>query len=349
MAQRACDIQPASFCRSGHPARWFMQRAAFCLGIAICVAPWASPPLALALGIALAAGLENPFPQASKRTAAVLLKGCVVLLGAGMNLAVVLHAGANGMLFAAGSIAATLLLGAMMGRALRIHPRTSALISVGTAICGGSAIAAVGSVTGAAEAEMTVAMGTVFVLNAAALYVFPLIGHALHLTQTQFGTWAGVAIHDISSVVGAASHYGLTALQTATAVKLSRALWIVPVSFGAAFAFRAPRVRGTTDASIGFDPSGVDERSRGKVQAPWFIGLFLLASVARSVVPGAAAIAPALSHLATGGLTVTLFLIGAGLSRETLRAVGIRPLVQGAVLWAFISAGALLVILRAVA
>jgi uncharacterized integral membrane protein (TIGR00698 family) len=221
------------------------------------------------------------------------------------------------------------LLGNWIGRWLGIASKTSTLISAGTAICGGSAIAAVGSVIGVAEGEISVAMGTVFLLNAVALYLFPPIGHALHMSQTQFGTWAGVAIHDISSVVGAASRFGLPALQTATAVKLSRALWIIPVSAAAAAVFRG-------DAS----------EKRKPLQIPWFIGLFLLASVTRSVFAPVAACAPTLSFLATRGLTFTLFLVGAGLSATTLRAVGVRPLIQGVVLWAFISVLSLLVILK---
>ncbi len=297
----------------------------------LCLTPWASPPLALGAGMALALTLGSPFPQVGKRAAPKLLQGCVVLLGFGMNLAVVLKAGASGAAFAAVSIGVTFALGYWLRGRLGIAQKTSALISAGTAICGGSAIAAVGSVIDAEEADMTVAMGTVFVLNAVALFVFPPIGHALGLTPTQFGTWAGVAIHDISSVVGAAAHYGGVALGTATAVKLSRALWIVPVSLAAAFAFR----RGAGHAP-------------GKLQIPWFIGLFLLASVARTLLPPLAAVAPILTHLATVGLTLTLFLIGTGLSRETLRRVGWKPMAQGVALWLVISAGSLWAVMRLV-
>lgn len=327
------------------------------LGAALlCLSPWASPPLALALGMVLALTMENPYQHLAKHGAKVLLQACVVGLGFGMNLAVVLQAGQRGMLLAAGSIAGTLALGYGAGKWLKINAKTSALISAGTAICGGSAIAAVGSVIGAAEGEMTVAMGTVFLLNAVALYVFPLLGHALHLSQTQFGTWAGVAIHDISSVVGAASRYGLPALQTATAVKLSRALWIVPVAVAAAWAFKrrdpaaAPaKAGGIANTTVGFDPHQTPLGAQGKLQVPWFVGLFLLAAFARSFVPGVAPAAPALTHLATVGLTLTLFLIGAGISRKTLQAVGWKPMAQGIGLWLAISTGSLLVILRFVA
>ena len=293
----------------------------------------------MTLGAALALTHENPFAHLGKALSGHLLQVCVVLLGFGMDLPVVLKAGANGAGFAALTIAATLALGWWLGRALGILPKTSALISAGTAICGGSAIAAVGSVIGVAEGEITVAMGTVFILNAAALYLFPVVGHALGLSQTQFGTWAGVAIHDISSVVGAASHYGLSALQTATAVKLSRALWMIPVVFGAAYAFRPGK---DPEAVVG----DVAPAGKPKVQVPWFVGFFLLASVLRSYVPRVAMAAPALSHIATVGLTLTLFLIGAGLSARTLRTVGWRPLLQGVLLWVFISIASLGIILR---
>jgi len=314
----------------------------------LCFTPWGSPPLALALGFAFAILLGNPFEAGSKRAAKWLLQACVVALGLGMDLGAVLEAGRSGLLFAAVSIVVTLALGALVGRWLGIAPKTSALVSVGTAICGGSAIAAVGSVIGAAEGEMTVAMGTIFLLNAVALYVFPLLGHALHLSPAQFGTWAGIAIHDVSSVVGAASHYDPEALQVATAVKLSRSLWIVPVSFGAALRFHTPRPTAATEATLGFDPVQTPASAHGKVQVPWFVALFLLSSIARTVTPAIATTAPAIAHLATLGLTATLFLIGAGISRRTLAFVGGKPLLQGLLLWGVISAGALVVIMHTV-
>jgi uncharacterized integral membrane protein (TIGR00698 family) len=312
-----------------------LNKLLFVAAAALCLTPWASPPTALAAGVILALTLENPFPHHSKRLSKLLLQACVVFLGFGMDLGTVLRAGAGGLVFAAGTIFTTLALGWGLGRLLKIAPRTSLLISAGTAICGGSAIAAVGSVIGGADAEMTVALGTVFILNAIALYLFPILGHAMHLSQTQFGTWAGVAIHDVSSVVGAAARYGVPALQVATAVKLSRALWIVPVSVVAAIAFR--------------DRNAAAGTVRPTLQVPWFIAFFLLASVLRSVVPAIATAAPHITHLATMGLTLTLFLIGASLSRATLRSVGWRPMVQGVVLWLFIGTASLLVICRALA
>lgn len=249
-----------------------------------------------------------------------------------MDLALVLRAGANGVLFIISSIAATFVFGHFLGQRLQIPLKASTLISSGTAICGGSAIAAVSSVINAAASEISVAMGTVFVLNAVALFVFPPLGHALNLTQTQFGTWAGVAIHDISSVVGAASYYGQEALHTATTVKLSRALWIVPISLIAGYLFRHQQ---TADG----------RQAAHKPQVPWFIGIFLLASVARTVVPTAASWSSVLTPLSEAGFTLTLFLIGTGLSRHMLIALGWKPMLQGLLLWILISLTSLCIIL----
>lgn len=307
-------------------AAWIAAAAA----LLFCFTPWASPPLALALGAALALTLENPAPAGSRRAGRLLLQVSVVLLGFSMDLPTVLRAGASGMLFAAATIGATLALGALVRRLLSVERMTSLLISCGTAICGGSAIAAVGSVVGAADSEMSVAIGTVFLLNGAALYLFPPLGRIFHLSQGQFGTWAGVAIHDISSVVGASSVYGLAALQRATAVKLSRALWIVPLTLAVASLHRRR------------DPSA----RRARVPIPWFIGLFVAASLVRSFSTPVAAASPRIAALARTGMTVTLFLIGAGLSRKALRAVGWRALAQGIVLWIAIAAGSLAVVIH---
>lgn len=298
-----------------------------------CATPWLSPGIALIVGIAFALTLGNPYAGASQKASKWLLQASVVALGFGMNLQAVLHAGLQGFWFAAASISATWFIGHFLGRALGIKMKTAHLVCAGTAICGGSAIAAVGTVIAAGEAELSVALGTVFLLNAVALFLFPVIGHWLGMSQVQFGTWAGVAIHDISSVVGAGAQYGAHALQVATAVKLSRALWIVPVSIAASIiARRARRAEG-------------DTQSGGKITIPWFIGLFVLASLARTYSPAVAHVAPLITQGAERALTLTLFLIGAGLARHTLRAVGIRPLVMGVVLWAGISCAALWVVL----
>lgn len=300
--------------------------ALFVIGALLCLTPWGSPPIALALGILLALTLENPFAKQAKKYSGNLLRSAVVLLGFTMDLSKILQAGENGILFSAITIFGTLALGYAVGKALRVEGRTSMLISSGTAICGGSAIAAVGSVLGAQEGEMSVALGAVFMLNAVALYLFPVIGHALAMQASSFGTWAGIAIHDISSVVGAASVFGKGALETATAVKLSRTLWIVPLAFGAALAQK--------------------KTSQTKIQVPWFIGFFLVAALLRSEIPAMAPALPALAYAAKAGMTLTLYMIGSSLSRAMLKSVGVRPLVQAVLLWVFISGISLFVITR---
>ena len=286
--------------------------------LAFCLTPWCSPPLALGLGLALALTLGSPFRTA--RATKLLLQCSVVGLGFGMNLQKVVAAGRAGLLFTIATIVVTLLAGYLLGRAMHISSGTSHLIASGTAICGGSAIAAVGPVIGASDEEMSVSLGTVFILNSIALFLFPAIGAALHLTQTQFGVWSAIAIHDTSSVVGAAAAFGAEALQVATTVKLTRALWIVPLVIGTAFAFRKEKTR---------------------VAIPWFILFFLLASVARTYVAAPDVVWATLVRIARVGLTVTLFLIGSQLSRKSLAAVGIRPLILGVLLWVLISAAGL--------
>lgn len=300
------------------------------LSIASCsLTPWVSPPIALTLGMGLALTIQNPFLRTSRWIARQLLQICVILLGFGMDLAIVLQAGQTGALFAAISIGMTLILGYWFGKWLKIPAKASVLISAGTAICGGSAIAAVATIIGAVEQEISIAMGTVFLLNAAALYIFPILGHSLHLTPDQFGTWAGVAIHDISSVVGAASYFDAASLDVATAVKLSRALWIIPVSLFFVFLFQRQQTA----------------TRRTKVQIPWFIGLFLLASLMRTFVPNVVNWSPVLTHFSEAGLKLTLFLIGTGLSLQALKTVGWRPIAQGIVLWVVVSISSLGMIL----
>jgi len=280
----------------------------------------ASPPLALALGLALALALGNPFPEFTSRCSKWLLQISVVGLGFGMSLTEVVHAGRSGFLYTLVGISFAVVCGLLLGRALSVERTPSLLISVGTAICGGSAIAAVGPVVDADDHDMAVSLGTVFILNAVALFVFPVIGHRLALSQTQFGIWSALAIHDTSSVVGAAARYGSVALAVATTVKLTRALWIVPVTLAVAAL----------------------NKHKARVQVPWFILFFLLASVARSYSPESFMPAYAFSLSAAKiGLAVTLFLIGSGLSRKAIAEVGARPLVQGIVLWAIVAAGSM--------
>ncbi|HEX6641445.1 MAG TPA: putative sulfate exporter family transporter [Thermoanaerobaculia bacterium] len=291
-------------------------KVAFFALLLFCLTPWCPPPLALALGLLLALTLGSPYK--TSRQTKILLQISVVGLGFGMNLQKVVAAGRSGILFTLATIVGTLLIGYALGRALQINRSTAHLISSGTAICGGSAIAAVGPVIGATDVEMSVSLGTVFILNSIALFVFPIIGAALHLTQSQFGIWAAIAIHDTSSVVGAAAAYGAEALQIATTVKLTRALWIVPLTLVTAYAFR--------------------KRGAGRVTIPWFIFFFLLASVIRTYVPAPPIAWDVLVRIARIGLTVTLFLIGSALSRKSLAAVGFRPLILGVTLWVLISA-----------
>jgi uncharacterized integral membrane protein (TIGR00698 family) len=293
---------------------------------------WASPPTSLVAGILFALLVGHPFANWNHTVTKWLLQVCVILLGFGMNLPAVLRLGFNGSLFAASTIGATLLIGRWLGRLLALDSKTSLLVSTGTAICGGSAIAAVSSAIGASEAEIAVSIGTIFLLNAVALYAFPLVGHLLHLSQTQFGLWAGVAIHDISSVVGAGMSYGHDALETAVAVKLSRTLWIIPLTLG--IGFRLNRFNRT-------EARGSQKVSRFRISAPWFIAFFLLASLLSSYNAAISSWAPNLSEIAHRGMILVLFLIGTSLSIHSLKAVGWRTLATGLSLWLFVSIGSL--------
>jgi uncharacterized integral membrane protein (TIGR00698 family) len=289
------------------------------------------------------------FPTLAKKWARLLIQIGVVLLGFKMDLREVLKAGSVGIAFAAGTILLTFVLGYLIGRALKIDRKITTLLSSGTAICGGSAIAATGAVIAATQAQISVAIGTVFVLNAIGLYIFPPLGHWMDLTATQFGTWTAVAVHDISSVVGSARFFdeisktGTTALETATAVKLSRALWIAPV------AFIAGRWHRRLDAGAGAQPGG-DGPRRGKgAPIPWFIGLFLLAAGARTAFEPVAQLAPTLEIAGKQALTLALLLIGLGLSRKAIASVGWRPMALGVVLWIAISLVALVVVKQTIA
>jgi uncharacterized integral membrane protein (TIGR00698 family) len=304
-----------------------LRQVVFGLLLVFCLTPWASPPLALALGLALAQTVGNPFVARTKSLTSKLLQFSVIGLGFGMNAHAAVQAGRQGIVFTIVSIFGTLLLGFLVGRWLGLGRRVVHLISCGTAICGGSAIAAIGPVLRAKDEEMSVALGTVFVLNALALFTFPPIGHALHLSQQQFGLWCAIAIHDTSSVVGAAAAYGNQALEIATTVKLARALWIIPVSLGTALIFKQKGV---------------------KITVPYFIVGFVLAMLFNTYVPAAKALGPLMVSLAKTGLTATLFFIGAGLSNSVLRVVGLKPYVLGIVLWLVIAGASLFVIQHAV-
>jgi len=310
---------PSNSFSDGNPTS---SKLLFLAGLLFSLGPWTSPPLALALGLLLGLTFTNPFRLEAKRITTTLLQASVVGLGFGMNLHQVLKAGRSGFVYTALGICFALGLGMMLARALKVKATAGFLISTGTAICGGSAIAAVGPVAGANEEEMSVALGTVFILNSIALLTFPWIGAALHLSQTQFGLWAALAIHDTSSVVGAAAKYGALALAVGTTVKLARALWIVPMCVATAAV----------------------KRSRVRVQWPWFIALFMLAAVANSLLPAEGEMFHRFYRLGVIGLTATLYLIGSGVSRGTLKTVGLRPLLQGVLLWMAVAVTSFLVI-----
>jgi uncharacterized integral membrane protein (TIGR00698 family) len=309
------------------------RKAVFILLVLFLLSPYGSPPVALALGLLLAFTIGNPFPELSGKPTKYLLQASVILLGFGMNLEAIVKAGREGILFTIATIFGTLALGYLAGRFLVVPNKTSTLLSSGTAICGGSAIAAVGPVINAEHDEMSVSLGTVFILNSVALFLFPVLGHALGLTENQFGIWAAIAIHDTSSVVGAAQAYGAEALATATTVKLARALWIAPIALMFAFLYR----KADTDA-------------KAKVAIPWFIFLFIGAAAFRTYAPSfiLPSLFDSLVDLAKGGMTMTLFLIGVSLTPRTLKKVGIRPLIQGVLLWIVISVTALWAVLKLV-
>lgn len=291
-------------------------RIAFVLAGLACLTPWISPPVALGIGLVFGLAGAHPWRKQSGTATRVLLQASVVGLGFGMNLTVMLAAGRQGVGFTVATIAGTLVLGLALGRALGMSGRTAHLISSGTAICGGSAIAAVGPVVGASEEEMSVSLGTVFILNAVALFVFPPLGAWLGMTQAEFGIWAAIAIHDTSSVVGAAAKYGAEALQIATTVKLTRALWIIPLAIVTA---------------------AVLHRRSTKIAIPWFIFLFVAAAALRTWIPAPDELFSAIVFASKRGLTLTLFLIGAGISVANVKRVGARPLVLGILLWIAIS------------
>jgi uncharacterized integral membrane protein (TIGR00698 family) len=287
----------------------------FLLALGVAASGWASPPVALALGLAFGLLFKNPFPDAAAKYSKILLQASVVGLGFGMNLHEVVRAGLSGFGYTLLGIAFALSVGMGLGMLLNVQRKPAFLISTGTAICGGSAIAAVGPVAGASCEEMAVSLATIFVLNSVALLTFPVIGGFFHLTQSQFGLWAALAIHDTSSVVGAAAKYGAVALAVGTTVKLARALWIVPLTFATALA----------------------RRTTAKIHWPWFIALFCLAAVCNTYVAAGGGIYPWISKAARLGMTVTLFLIGSGISIATLKQVGPRPLLQGILLWLIVS------------
>ncbi len=296
-----------------------------------------SPPVALFVGLIFALCFGAPCQKFNKKLSKQLLQASVVGLGFGMNLVQSLKSGAEGMLFTIISVALVMIIGVWLGRRMRIEQKTSYLISSGTAICGGSAIAAVGGVLKANENQMAVSLGVVFILNAIALFVFPPIGRMLGMSDGQFGTWAAIAIHDTSSVVGAGQAYSATACEIATLVKCTRALWIIPLAFFTAYLYR-------NDASA---------TGKTKVAVPWFIVLFVVAMVVNTYTPESLTstmqpIYQGIAMLAKRMMTVVLFAIGAGLSLKVVRQVGLRPLLLAVVLWIVIGIGSLLVVINTI-
>jgi len=283
-------------------------------GAALCCCPFVSPGLGLLLGLAIALGIGNPYLRETRKATQKLLPLAVVGLGAGMDLRMVLQAGAHGAVYTVASIAFALAAGLLLSRWLRVGGAVGTLISVGTAICGGSAIAAMVPVLEPEEHEVSVALGTVFLLNAVALFVFPLAGHLVHLSDAQFGLWAALAIHDTSSVVGAAVSWGGKAVEIATTVKLARALWIVPVTMIAAHLYKR------------------DGAAR-KARRPWFILGFIAAAAIVTYLPALRGAGHVVAAVARQALVVTLFLIGLGLTRGSVQSVGPRPLLLGVILW----------------
>lgn len=298
--------------------------------------PWATAPIALTIGILLALLGLTAFEPQSKRLSRVLIQTSVVLLGFSISLNDVARAGLPGMVFAAATIAFVFVIGQFLHRLLATDRQVSALLTAGTAICGGSAIAATGTVIGASSAAISVATAVVFLLNAGGVYLYPIIGKSLDLSQAQFGAWAAVGIHDVAGVVAAAKQYGDAALGEATVIKLTRVLWIVPVAL-----VLGRMARPAADES---------QPSKPAAPIPWFVGLFLLACLLRTIgeaTLGAPAISPAadwLKSVAKAAMTLALFLIGCGLSRSALAQAGWRPLLQGTLMWIAVSIAALLVV-----
>ena len=287
---------------------------------------WVTPPVALFLGLLFALLCGQAYPKFNKKISKKLLQYSVVGLGFGMNLHASLASGKEGMMFTVISVIGTMMIGMLIGcKLLKVNRDTSYLISSGTAICGGSAIAAVGPVIKAKDSDMSVALATIFILNAIALFIFPIFGEWLGLSQQEFGTWAAIAIHDTSSVVGAGAAYGEEALQVATTIKLTRALWIIPLALVTSVIFKG---------------------DGKKISIPWFILWFIVAILLNTyVLDSVPEVGKAISGLARKGLVITMFFIGASLSMDVLKAVGVKPLVQGILLWWVISVGSLMYIL----
>lgn len=301
-----------------------LNKIVFIVFLGLCMTPFIDPPLALLIGFVFAQIFNHPYKSYNNKATNWLLKISVVGLGFGMNIHHAIQAGKEGIILTVFSIFSTFLIAWLLGKWLKVDSKTSYLMATGTAICGGSAIAAVAPIIKADEKQMSVSLGTVFILNSVALFIFPLIGYLLNMTQHQFGIWSAIAIHDTSSVVGAAAKYGHEALQIATTVKLERALWIIPVSIITAIIYK---------------------NDNKKIKIPYFIGFFILAMIISTYLNNFRELYDIIVLVSRKGLTVTLFLIGSGLSIRSLKSVGLKPLLQGILIWIFISILSLFAIL----
>lgn len=292
------------------------------------VSDFITPALALFAGLVFALIFPMPFPKFNKKGSKYLLQASVVGLGFGMNVVTALKSGSEGMMFTIVSVIGVMAFGILIGIWMHLNRKTAYLISSGTAICGGSAIAAVGPVLKADDHEMAVSLGVIFILNAIALFIFPPIGHYFGMTQAQFGTWAAIAIHDTSSVVGAGDAYGAEACQIATLIKCTRALWIIPLAFATMFIFR--------------------DKKGSKVSIPWFIFLFVAAMVVNTYCGIPSAVSDTIVYISKKAIVVTLFFIGAGLSVGMVKKVGIRPLLLAILLWIIIGVSSFMVVMNTI-
>lgn len=302
-----------------------IRKAVFIILAVMCLTPLLSSPIALALGFGLAVFIGNPFEQHLHKYIHLLLQISIVGLGFGLKLNEALQAGKTGFLLTVVSILTVMILGYVLGKVFKLEKKLSYLISAGTAICGGSAIAAISPIIKPDTKEISLSLAIVFTLNSVALFIYPAIGHLLHLSQEQFGLWCAVGIHDTSSVVGAAGKYGNEALKIATTVKLARALWIIPVSIITMFIFK---------------------NKESKVKIPWFIGYFIIAILLNTYLPFPEHLTISITALAKSGLNLTLFFIGSTLSIKTLKTIGFKPLAAAVILWVVISIGSLAYIIR---
>lgn len=290
--------------------------------------PSVDAPIALFIGLLFAFIFPMPFPKFNKKASKYLLQASVVGLGFGMSLTKALESGGQGMMFTIVSVIGVMVFGVMIGYWMHLNRKTAYLIASGTAICGGSAIAAVGPVLKAGDEDMAVSLGVIFILNAIALFIFPPLGHYFGMSDAQFGTWAAIAIHDTSSVVGAGAAFSDAACDIATVIKCTRALWIIPLAFVTMFIFR--------------------DKSSAKISIPWFILLFVVAMIINTYCGLPEGLTATIVYVAKKTLVVTLFFIGASLSLSTVKKVGVRPLLLAVVLWVIIGVSSFFVVMETI-